>query len=109
MNVRIKKIVLKHFRCYLAKEQCKDSSLHIITDQSCSSAGYTASPVVTTTSGSVGSSKPTGSTGPTTTVEPLFQNHDQLLDYFCWELMHESCPKDTEQVCGSDNVTYDNM
>jgi len=57
------------------------------------------------------SSKPmtTQPAGPTTTAQPLFSNHDQLLDYFCLELMHEDCPTDTEQVCGSDNVTYDNV
>lgn len=90
-----------YFRCYLAKEQCVDSTLHIITDQSCSDYGFTVA--------ATAPPKSTTPSRPDVTTEPLFQNHDQLLDYFCYELMHEDCPQDTNNVCGSDNVTYDNV
>ncbi|KAL4240296.1 hypothetical protein ACF0H5_001089 [Mactra antiquata] len=95
--------------CYLARDQCKDQTLHLQYIGSCASHGYTVAgttmaPVVTTMSPIVG-----GSTMSPTTREPIFTNHNQLLDFFCLELMHQACPTNTEKVCGTDNVTYDNV
>lgn len=102
----------------MAKAQCRDSNLHTVNEGTCSSLNYsppggtTKAPMATTGSGSVTNAPGAVTSGPQTTGpthEPIFTNHNQLLDFFCLELMHETCPTDTEKVCGTDNVTYDNL
>ncbi|XP_052801414.1 agrin-like [Mya arenaria] len=73
-------------RCYFAKAQCNDSSLHILHDGPCTTAESSTTP-----------SPGSGVDGETA-----------VLDFFCTALSHRDCPTDVKQVCGSDNWTYVN-
>ncbi|KAK6192454.1 hypothetical protein SNE40_003918 [Patella caerulea] len=40
---------------------------------------------------------------------PGFNGDQAVLDYLCVELSHEECPTTVDEVCASDNVTYQNL
>ena len=97
-------LIFLSIRCDFAKVQCNNHNLHIIGYGTCVSFGIaaatsTSAPLLTTLIHH----------GPTTTHKPVFLGHNVVRDFFCLELMHENCPKDTERVCGNDTVTYDNL
>ena len=72
------------FRCFFAKAQCKDSSIHILHDGDCLPSDFT-------------------------TPSPGVDGEQAVLDFFCNNLSHRDCPSDSSKlVCGSDNRTYDN-
>ncbi|KAH3885568.1 agrin-like [Dreissena polymorpha] len=73
-------------RCYFAKAQCKDSSLHILHDGPCLPSESSTTP------------------RPASGVN----GNQAVLDFFCTALSHQNCPTETNQVCGSDNWTYQN-
>ncbi|ESO97587.1 hypothetical protein LOTGIDRAFT_152676 [Lottia gigantea] len=40
---------------------------------------------------------------------PGFDGDQAALDFLCVQLSHETCPSTVDQVCASDNVTYQNL
>ncbi|KAK3606546.1 hypothetical protein CHS0354_041506 [Potamilus streckersoni] len=77
--------------CTFAKAYCRDTTLHVAHDGPCS-----------------GTVKPTGTVISVSTIPPLYTGSEAVLDFFCTFLSHESCTTATDEICGSDNVTYNN-
>ncbi|KAK6172747.1 hypothetical protein SNE40_016344 [Patella caerulea] len=52
-----------------------------------------------------------GSCTPTSTNQtmPGFNGDQAALDYLCIQLSHEECPTTIDEVCATDDVTYQNM
>ncbi|XP_050409335.1 follistatin-related protein 3 [Patella vulgata] len=52
-----------------------------------------------------------GSCTPTSNNQTLpgFDGDQAVLDYLCVQLSHQECPTTVDEVCASDNVTYQNL
>ncbi|XP_053390623.1 uncharacterized protein LOC128553486 [Mercenaria mercenaria] len=104
LNIQLHKIIYICFRlrCYFAKAQCVDSTLHNAGEGSCASLGLKATKATTA---KITTTQPTTiTTHPVTTAQPT----TDPLRVICDSISHVHCANDIEPVCGSDDRTYVN-